>query len=330
MKIIRTFAAFFLLVSASFAQTPPPQNPAPNAAQNSAAAAADTPQVKAAELLKQGRKLLNEGKLDDALSVYQKAIAIAPDYWDVHAAIGSALDLKGDYAEARQHLQKAIDLADADRKPSALRSMAMSYAFEGDAKNVDKFERRAYDLQRVAKPLDAAGTMNELGRVLLESGEIDKAAETYKIGFDLGVTNAASAADKDLWTFRWEHAQARIAARRGDRADAQKHVAAAKAIFDKKTLPEAQAIYVPYLTGYIAFYLGDYKTALADLQKADQKDAFILALLAQTEEKLGDKASAKDYWTKVLGIYSHNPNSAYARPLAKRALGMDGPQSKNQ
>jgi hypothetical protein len=37
-------------------------------------------------------------------------------------------------------------------------------------------------------------------------------------------------ARQDLWNFRWEHAQARIAARRGDQAEAQKHVAAAKAI----------------------------------------------------------------------------------------------------
>ena len=39
----------------------------------------------------------------------------------------------------------------------------------------------------------------------------------------------ANAARKNLWEFRWEHAQARIAARRGDPAEAQRHVAAAKA-----------------------------------------------------------------------------------------------------
>ena len=99
-------------------------------------------------------------------------------------------------------------------------------------------------------------------------------------------------------------------------------MAAAKAIFDKGTLPLAQSIYVPYLTGYVAFYLSDYKTALAELQKADQKDPFILALIAQTYEKLNDKVQAKEYWTKVLGIYSHNPPNAFARPLAKKAMGM--------
>ena len=36
----------------------------------------------------------------------------------------------------------------------------------------------------------------------------------------------------------WEHAQARIAARRGGQADAQKRAAAAKAILVKGTIPK--------------------------------------------------------------------------------------------
>jgi tetratricopeptide (TPR) repeat protein len=282
--------------------------------------------AKAADLVKQGRQLHSQGKFDDAIGVYQEAVGLAPDSYDAHLAIGSALDLKGDYAEARKHIRRAIDLADSEHQPGVLRSMAMSYAFECKTADVEKYERQAERLQldsnKETRETDAAGTLNELARIELECGKSDKASATYKEGYELASKAATKAEDKDLWDFRWEHAQARIAARRGNKAEAEKHVAAAKAIWDKKTLPDAQAIYVPYLTGYVAYYLGDYKTALTDLQKADQKDSFILALLAQTEEKLGDKTAAKDYWTKVLGIYSHNPTNAYARPLAKKALGM--------
>ena len=133
-----------------------------------------------------------------------------------------------------------------------------------------------------------------------------------------------SDADKNLWLFRWENAQARIAARRGQREDAQKHVSAAKVALDKANNPD-QARFYPYLTGYIAFYGGDYKTAIADLQQADQRDPFILSLLAQAYEKSGDQERAMDYYRKVLASNAHNPTNAFARPLAKKKLGTAKP-----
>ena len=126
-------------------------------------------------------------------------------------------------------------------------------------------------------------------------------------------------ARKDLWEFRWEHAQARIAARRGNQAEAQKHVAAAKAILDKGTNPE-QAQFLPYLEGYVAFYAGDYKAALEDLLKANQNDPFIQCMMGQTYEKLGDKEKALEYYRKASTAIAHNPAAAYAVPLAKKKL----------
>ncbi len=78
--------------------------------------------------------------------------------------------------------------------------------------------------------------------------------------------------------------------------------------------------FYPYLTGYVALYAGDYKTAIAELQKADQHDPFILSLLAQAFEKLGDNAQAMEYYRKVLASNAHNPTNAFARPLAKKKV----------
>ena len=66
-----------------------------------------------------------------------------------------------------------------------------------------------------------------------------------------------------MWNFRWEHAQARIAVRRGRKAEAQQHVTASKAILDKDPdMARQQAVFFPYLTGYVALYTGDAKTAI--------------------------------------------------------------------
>ncbi len=176
-----------------------------------------------------------------------------------------------------------------------------------------------FDAQTAAQDFTgAAETANELARIYLESGDLDDAYKWYRTGYETARRKPNMLeAEKDLWDFRWAHAQARIAVRRGKRDEAQKHVAAAKAILDKGGNPD-QVRFYPYLTGYVALYAGDYKTAIAELQKADQRDPFILSLLAQAFEKSGDNAQAMEYYRKVLASNAHNPTNAFARPLAKK------------
>ena len=95
-----------------------------------------------------------------------------------------------------------------------------------------------------------------------------------------------------MWDLRWAHAQARIAARKGNAAEARTQMAAVKGLLDKGTNPEQQIQY-PYLAGYVDLYLKDYRGAIAELLQADQKDPFILVLLAQAHEKSHDDECAR-------------------------------------
>jgi tetratricopeptide (TPR) repeat protein len=284
-------------------------------------AQASVPSRDAQALVKQGQKLNSEGKQDEALQLYQQALAMSPNSYEAHLESGVALDLKGDYAAAREHLKQAIEVAPADQKNRALRVMAFSYAFEGNAAEAEKYEKQVFDALMAKSDFEAAaGVANELARIKLESGDIDGAANWYKTGYDTAMRKTdMKEADKNLWAFRWAHAQARIAARRGDRNAAQKQVAAAKAALDKANNPD-QAPFFPYLTGYVAFYGGDYKTAINELGKANQEDPFILVLLAQSYENLGDAAHAKEYYGKVMANNGHGPTNAFARPVARRKL----------
>jgi Flp pilus assembly protein TadD len=273
------------------------------------------------DLIKQARKLNNEGQQDQALAIFNKLLQADPNIYEAHLGAGIVLDLQGKYDEARRHLAKAIEVAPPESKPQAMRNMAFSYAFERKADEAAKYEQPLYD-QNIAKNnfFSAGETANELARIYLESGDLDNAQNWYQKGHEAALKQAdIKPAAVDLWNFRWEHALARLAARRGYSAEAQKHAAAAKAILDKGTNPE-QAPFFPYLEGYVAYYLGDYKTAITSLQKADQRDPFILVLLAQAYEKSGDKSQATDYYRKVLAVNFHNPTNAFARPLAKKKL----------
>ncbi len=306
-RFILAAALLALVFTSSAIAQPPQQGPGPASASNP---------------LAPGQKLISEGKLDDAIAFYKKALQANPTAWEAYLGMGSALDLKGDYSAARENIQKAIDAAPANGKVRALRSMAVSYAFTGDAMHAGRYEEQAYQLQFAANDLSgAAGTADEAARIYLENGDLDNAQLWYAKGHSIALTDPKlTDADRDLWTFRWESAQARIAARRGNKADAQQHLLAAKAALDKGTNPD-QAQFMPYLEGYIAFYGGDYPTAISDLEKANQKDPFILVLMAQAYEKSGDQKNAMDYYRKVLEIYSHNPTAAFARPLAQKKVG---------
>jgi tetratricopeptide (TPR) repeat protein len=240
------------------------------------------------------------------------------------------LDLEGKGAEARVLLSKAIEAAPTPAaKANAHRAMAMSWAFEGNCRKTGEYEQMVIDYwvtQEEAAPNNAyyqEGEMaDEAARVCIDYGDLAAAALWYGKGRELGLKEPNISPDrKALWNFRFEHAQARLCARRGNRAEALSHAAAAKGALEQMTqLRQQQDSFFPYLTGYIAFYLGDYSKAAADLLQANQNDPFIQCLLGQTYEKLGNKEGAIECYRKAASANAHNPPAAFARPYARKKL----------
>jgi Flp pilus assembly protein TadD len=274
-----------------------------------------------ADLIRQGENLVGQGKEAEALKMFRYALLVAPDSYAANAAAGVAADLHGDYADAHAFFAKAIQVSSGADQIRALRDMGISYGFAGDCQRAVKYDKQAYDLEVGLKDFYNAGEVaDELARICIDTGDLDTAQQWHQRGHDAGLREPDIKPDRvDLWEFRWEHAQARLAARRGDRAVAQKHAQAAPAILAKGDIVQ-QAPFLPYLLGYVAFYAGDYKTALEQFQKANPNDAFILAMTGETLEKLGDKNQAMDYYRRALAFTTHNPPVAYARPLAKKKL----------
>ena len=274
------------------------------------------------EFVKQAQQLMKEGKPEAALAVYRQTLQTSPNSVPANIGAGSVLDLMGRGDEAKKYFVKAIEAADTpEGKARAERAMAISYAFEGNCSKTIEYEQQVFDFYASRKNFFQQGEIaDEAARVCLDSGDLDAAYKWYKTGHDTGLEEPAiKPGRRDLWDFRWEHAQARIAARRSEQAEAQKHVAAAKAVLDKGAIPE-QAQFFPYLKGYVAFYAGDYKAALEELKQANQNDPFIQCLIGQSYEKLGEKDKALDYYRKASTAISHNTAAAFAVPFAKKKL----------
>ena len=142
------------------------------AAQAPAAPGAPAPTSETAVLVKQAQQLNSEGKQDEALSTYRKGLEISPNDVDAHLGMGSVLDLKGDYAEARRHLAKAIEVASAaDAKERAWRTMALSYVFECNMGEAGRLQQ-VFDARMARQDfLSAADVANETARLYLECGD---------------------------------------------------------------------------------------------------------------------------------------------------------------
>src|SRR5271169_846124 len=112
-KMIRNTSTRLLLAALLFShaalaqQAAPAQAPAPGSPE---------------DLVQQGQKLSREGKQHEALALYNRALDRSPELYEAHLAAGMALDLKGEYAEAREHFNKAIETAPADSKQQAQRA----------------------------------------------------------------------------------------------------------------------------------------------------------------------------------------------------------------
>ncbi len=289
-----------------------------------ALAQAPAPPAQQPEFVRRGQQLVRSGNLDEALALYQAELKTSPDSAAANNGAGVVLDLLGRTKEAKTYFNRAIELADTPAaKANARRVLAMSYAFDNDCANTAKYEEMAADYWASVPDYFRQGEIyNEAARVCIEAGAFDTAEKLYLRGQEAGLKEPNIApARVALWKFRTEHALARLAARRNQPDVAKKHVAAARALLDgNPEMAKDQEIFFPYLTGYVALYGGDAKTALAELQKARQEDAFIQVLMAQAYEKLGDREQAKALYKKAASITAHNPPAAFARPLATKKL----------
>jgi tetratricopeptide (TPR) repeat protein len=249
------------------------------------------------------------------------------------------LDSQGRHAEARAIFQALIDSAATPAaRAAAQRRMAMSYGFEGNCARAVEYEERVIEYwktREAEEPQNAfyqQGEMaNEAARVCIDAGVLDVAERMYRRGSELGNREPEPRTHpRSLWDYRLHHALARLAARRGNRSEAENQVASARRALDADTaMARDQERYFPYLVGYVALYANDLQRAETELTNAvgkNQRDPFMHVLLAMTYEKLGQQEKAKATYEKAYGLATgHNPPAVHSRPFTRKKLGLKDP-----
>ncbi|HTY63351.1 MAG TPA: tetratricopeptide repeat protein [Acidobacteriota bacterium] len=123
---------------------------------------------------KQGVQLTNEGKYDEALAEFNKALEKEPEQPAIHAAIGNAYAKAGKNDQALASYQKAISLSPNDPDLYTTAGITMN-AMGKTAEAQDAFKKAA-----ALNPQAAAQNYYNLGVIFMNSGKTDEAADAFK------------------------------------------------------------------------------------------------------------------------------------------------------
>ncbi|NKE63718.1 tetratricopeptide repeat protein [Lentzea sp. PSKA42] len=128
-----------------------------------------------------GQLAVELGEIDDAVDHFSQALALAPNA-DSHAYLGMALRLQGRFAEARAHLERALEIGNVPAgEAEALENLAALELASGDTEVALSLASRALSLvadggdQQVATSVRI--TLGEIRRSLFD---FDIAAELFE------------------------------------------------------------------------------------------------------------------------------------------------------
>ena len=255
------------------------------------------------------------------------------------------LDIQGQHDESRRIFQALIDSASNPRdQAAAQRAMARSAGFTGDCAMAVRYEELViayHHTREQSEPQEAfyeQGEMaNEAARICANADALDEAERMYRRGAELGNKEPEPRTHpRALWDFRLEHALARLSAQRGNRGEAQRHMAAARQALDNigrtdTAQARQQERFYEYLPGFVALFTHDTTAAVRELARAaairgNDRDPQIQYYLGLAYEKSGQADKARGQFQKAFDMATaHNPPASFARLNARKKLGLTSP-----
>jgi tetratricopeptide (TPR) repeat protein len=120
-----------------------------------------------------GLAYIQQGRMNEAVSLFQKALVLKPDYAEAHFNLGNALLQQGQMDEATAQYQKALALKpDYAEAHNNLGNVLVQQARAAEA--------IAHYQKALALKPDYADARNNLGNALLQQGRTDEALAHYQ------------------------------------------------------------------------------------------------------------------------------------------------------
>ena len=266
--------------------------------------------------------LLKMGRFDEAITQYNKALAVDANFINSHFGIAAALTYQGKAAEAQAELQKMTSKARTDGERRTALFGQTIVAVDGG-----KFDQALAEVEKQyalgAKNDDAAAMTGDLqlrGNILLEMGKFDDARKAYDQALKTTADSNLTQQVKDNAARFYHYNLARVAIAKKDLATAKTEAESfrqgAEAAKNANQLRQAHE-----LAGRIALEEKNYDAAIAELAQANLQNPDVLFLTGRAHQGKGDAARAKESFTKAAKFNSLPAlNYAFVRSKAEKAL----------
>jgi len=263
--------------------------------------------------------LLKEGKFDDSITQYRKALAINPNFLASHQGIAADLMYMGKPDEAAAELANITKKArnDGERR-LALFALTVLHVDSGKMAQALADVDKQYALGEKTKDVPAmAGDLQLKGNILLEMGNAAGAKAAFERALKMIEDSSLSQQIKDNNKRVIHYNLARVAVVKKDFAAAKTEAEEFRKGAEASNNP-GQVRLSHELAGMIALAEKDYDNALAELQQASQQNPQNLYRMCQTYQGKGDKEKAKELCTKATGFNSlPQLNYAFIRTKAR-------------
>ena len=278
--------------------------------------------------------LMKEGKFDESIETYERALAIDPKFYS--SVVGIALDyaMKGMPAEARKRLQQMFDGAPDDGvRRQALTAMMMVSLHEGKYdRALEEVKKRQAIAEKNQDVLETATDIVTTGDILLETSTIDvtrgtflktrspevakvqEAGANYSRAIAVIENSTLSQTIRDAAQMGNLFAETRVAIHNNDVAGAKLKADGyrAKAVARNEP-PLIQNAHL--LAGLIALTEKRNQDALTELNQSNLRDPIVLLRLSEANEGLGNTAKAREWRNKAANFNENNFHFALIRRM---------------
>ncbi len=266
--------------------------------------------------------LMKVGRFDESIAMYNKALAIDPNFVASYIGIGNDQLFKGQPAAARETFAKIAKVArNTGEKRTAHFWTAASYVHEGATDKALAEIDANYALSGAEEDRGTqSGDLTLMGDILREAGRVDEALVKYKKAVEVSeaanVPPEAKAATRRNYLFE----QARAAVAKHDLATAKTQAAAYAAEVTARKVP-FELRQQQELEGLIALEEKRYAAAAQAFAKGNQQDPCVLYLTAVALKGAGDAARAAGMAGKAAAFNQLSFNYGYVRTKALKMQG---------